>query len=525
LQFRVQSSRIQHWALRSLRGFGRQAKDAISARKYLSFRAKRARRKWLREWQEKHYGERIKSLNDPEFKQLKAMIDKQRDKMHTRDKYLEEKHPIPKRPKNKIQIHMRRMYFNDQMSLRPLMTNASAMRLPQWTPDVELRDMMDDDDEEEEESDDESSYSYSMNVDRAGWKKHLNALRGHVLEEKIPIIFSPERGDEVEIEIKSKDPFRDLFQAEETSIRNVVKGLTIDTRKEDETSKNAYLRLLSHRNEKDECFDQMMIAPLSAPAGTLREARKLRHSETLLTQMKMDESCDGSVSWKCTKYFTFRISRSRPTRLELRTRQGKTRLLVSRCTLPSVTDNEWSSSVGLETTSSSLLLSPEADDTLFRIGKFYVGVYGISQEDSLFDLEVTQFKIRTPLPLSKSLLRVQSYIKKFNTLQKAFNDEDEDLEEENEEDRKKPEVAVKEEEDNSVRMSDLFDFREKTPRRRESFEDDKKKKKFVSSFEDKWKVEQRKRALEMKRRVHRFLRAYKSPSKNTMAKRKINWKG
>merc|ERR1711871_1605884 len=174
------------------------------------------------------------------------------------------------------------MCFNDQMSLRPLMTNESAMRLPQWTPDVELQDMMDDD----EDDDDESSYSYSIDIDREGWRKHLNALRGHVEDEKTPIIFSPERGDEVEIEIKSKDPFRDIFQTEETSIRNVVKGLTIDTRKEDETSKDAYYRLLSHRQHEEET--PVMHSPRSAPAGTLREARKLRHTESLLTQMKMD---------------------------------------------------------------------------------------------------------------------------------------------------------------------------------------------------------------------------------------------
>ena len=43
--------------------------------------------------------------------------------------------------------------------------------------------MMDDDEDDE----DESSYSYSIDIDREGWKKHLNALRGHVEDEKTPI--------------------------------------------------------------------------------------------------------------------------------------------------------------------------------------------------------------------------------------------------------------------------------------------------------------------------------------------------
>lgn len=255
-----------------------------------------------------------------------------------------------------------------------------------------------------------------------------------------------------------------------------------------------------------------MYAPLSAPAGTLREARKLRHTESLLTQMKMDTAYEGSVSCACTKYFTFRIKTSRATRLELRTRQGRARLLVSRCTLPSITDNEWSS--GITTSAETLLI--EKDDPLFRVGKYYVGVYGLSQEETtLFELEVTQFKIRTPLPLSKSLLRVQSYIKKFNTIQKAFNDEDDVVEEE---DRKDPEIRSDDDDDSTASKKldddDLFEFREETPRRSKVEE---KGKKFADSLEDKWKIEQRRRAMEMKGRLNRFLSAYKSPTK--MSKR------
>ena len=132
----------------------------------------------------------------------------------------------------------------------------------------------------------------------------------------------------------------------------------------------------------------------------------------------------------------------------------------------------------------------------------------------MFELEVTQFKIRTPLPLSKSLLRVQSYVKKFNTIQKAFNDEDNVVEE----DRKDPEIRSDDDDDDDSTAStkkmddDLFvELREETPRREKVEE---KGKKFADSLEDKWKIEQRRRAMEMKGRLNRFLSAYKSPTKN-----------
>ena len=48
--------------------------------------------------------------------------------------------------------------------------------------------------------------------------------------------------------------------------------------------------------------------------------------------------------------------------------------------------------------------------------------------------------------------------------------------------------------------------------RREKVEE--KGKKFADSLEDKWKIEQRRRAMEMKGRLNRFLSAYKSPTKN-----------
>lgn len=43
---------------------------------------------------------------------------------------------------------------------------------------------------------------------------------------------------------------------------------------------------------------------------------------------------------------------------------------------------------------------------------------------------------------------------------------------------------------------------------------EEKGKKFADSLEDKWKIEQRRRAMEMKGRLNRFLSAYKSPTKN-----------
>ena len=164
-----------------------------------------------------------------------------------------------------------------------------------------------------------------------------------------------------------------------------------------------------------------------------------------------------------------------------------------------------------------------------------MGVYGLSQEETtLFELEVTQFKIRTPLPLSKSLLRVQSYIKKFNTIQKAFNDEEDEEEINLCEGQKDPEIRSDddEEEDDDdaldlsaselLRENDLFNCREETPRQSE--EEENEKRKFVKSLEDNWKFEQRQRALEMKGRLNRFLNAYKTPKTKAPDKKRRSWK-
>ena len=95
---------------------------------------------------------------------------------------------------------------------------------------------------------------------------------------------------------------------------------------------------------------------------------------------------------------------------------------------------------------------------------------------------MTQFKIRTPLPLSRAT-SCSELCQKFNTI-KAFNDEDNVVEE----DRKDPGfdlmmmmIGVKKMDD------DLFELREETPRRSKVEE-----KKFADVFEDKWKIEQEK---------------------------------